>query len=602
MVLVNGFEAWVTTRAGRFALTSQEYVPGVVHPDGKERIVSFEPEPWPRWTYRLEDGTVVEQEIFIPRDAGAVLIAWRLGEPAEGITLAVRPLISGRDYHALHHENASFRFEAATAGERVTWRPYSGMPAIVAKSNGSYAHQPTWYRNFLYGKERERGLDFTEDLAAPGIFTWDLSGGECVLSFSTDEGSAAAADGGEGAARESTLARVHRWRDAERRRRSAVSRLERSASAYIVQRGNGKSIIAGYPWFTDWGRDTFIAMRGLCLATGELGVARDILVQWAGTVSEGMLPNRFPDAGEQPDYNAVDASLWFIVAVHEFLEACSVRARDVARADRSALRTAVDAILDGYLAGTRFRIRCDDDGLLAAGEPGVQLTWMDARVGGRVVTPRVGKAVEVQALWLNALRIASAWSPRCRETCHAGSRAFEERFWNERGGHLNDVVDVDHRTGTVDATFRPNQVLAVGGLPFPLLTGVRARQVVDAVEARLLTPMGLRSLAPDDPAYVPHHTGSASERDAAYHQGTVWPWLIGPFVEAWMRVRGGTSAASEEARTRFLAPLLRHLDVAGIGHISEIADGDAPYAPRGCPFQAWSLGEVLRLERTVLVE
>jgi predicted glycogen debranching enzyme len=596
MVLVNGFEAWVSTAADTVALTSQRYVHDVTHPDGRQRIASFEPDPWPRWTYQLEDGTVVEQEIFVPQAAGAVVITWRLVEPTEGVTLAVRPLISGRAYHALHHENVSCRFEAATVGERVTWRPYSGVPAIVAMSNASYAHQPEWYRSFQYEEERERGLDFIEDLAAPGILTWDLSRGEGVLILSTE---ASAATTGE---RESALACVKRWRGMERRRRRAVSRLERSASEYVVERGEGKTIIAGYPWFTDWGRDTFIAMRGLCLATGRLDVSRDILVQWAGTLSDGMLPNRFPDAGEQPEFNAVDASLWFMIAVHEFLEASRTRGRMVADTDHHVLRAAVDAILDGYLCGTRYRIRCDDDGLLAAGEPGVQVTWMDAKVGDRVVTPRAGKAVEVQALWLNTLRIASAWSPRCLEPYHAGSRAFESRFWNQNGGYLNDVVDVDHHAGAVDATFRPNQILAVGGLPYALLDGDRARQVVDAVEARLLTPMGLRSLAPDDPAYIPRHRGSASERDAAYHQGTVWPWLIGPFVEAWVRVRGGTSAAKREAHTRFLVPLLHHLDEAGIGHISEIADGDPPHTPRGCPFQAWSLGEALRLEQTVLAE
>jgi predicted glycogen debranching enzyme len=227
---------------------------------------------------------------------------------------------------------------------------------------------------------------------------------------------------------------------------------------------------------------------------------------------------------------------------------------------------------------------------------------MDARVGDRAVTPRIGKPVEVQALWLNALRIAGAFSPRHLAVWRDGSRAFEARFWNEAGGHLYDVVDVDRVAGAVDASFRPNQLLAVGGLPFPTLTGARARRMVDAVEARLLTPMGLRTLAPDDPAYVPHHRGGARERDAAYHQGTVWPWLIGPFAEAWVRVRGGTGAAKREARERFLAPLLRHLDEAGLGHISEVADGDPPHTPPGCPFQAWSLGEALRLHLAVLAE
>jgi predicted glycogen debranching enzyme len=232
-----------------------------------------------------------------------------------------------------------------------------------------------------------------------------------------------------------------------------------------------------------------------------------------------MLPNRFPDAGERPEFNAVDASLWFVVAVHDFLEASAARAWPVTSADRDALRTAVDAILDGYMQGTRYGIRCGADGLLAAGEPGVPLTWMDARVGGRAVTPRVGKPVEVQALWLNALRISSAFSPRRLVAYRDGSRAFQARFWYVAGGHLYDVVDVGHRAGAVDASFRPNQILAVGGLPFPLLTGGRARRVIDAVEARLLTSMGLRSLAPDDPAYVPHYRGDVRERDAAYHQG-----------------------------------------------------------------------------------
>jgi predicted glycogen debranching enzyme len=260
----------------------------------------------------------------------------------------------------------------------------------------------------------------------------------------------------------------------------------------------------------------------------------------------------------------------------------------------------VDAILEGYRAGTRHGIRADADGLLAAGEAGVQLTWMDAKVGDWVVTPRIGKPVEVQALWANALAVGAAFDPKWSTLLERARASFAERFWNEDGGFLHDVVDVDHRPGSVDSTFRPNQVFAVGGLPVALLNGSRARAVVDAVEAELSTPLGLRSLDRRSTGYTPRYEGGVRERDGSYHQGTVWPWLAGAFVEAWVRVRGGTPEAKAAARERFLVPLLRHLDEAGVGHVSEIADAEAPHTPRGCPFQAWSVGEVLRLERVVL--
>jgi predicted glycogen debranching enzyme len=314
-----------------------------------------------------------------------------------------------------------------------------------------------------------------------------------------------------------------------------------------------------------------------------------------------MLPNYFPDAGQTPEYNSVDASLWYVIAVHDFLRRAAgwrgLRPRQISR-----MRDAVVAILDRFVSGTRHGIRADDDGLLAAGEPGVQLTWMDAKIGDWVVTPRVGKPVEVQALWLNALRIGAelAGASRWRVLLAAAEHAFGRRFWNADGGYLYDVIDVDHRRGTVDATFRPNQVLAVGGLPHALLSGERARRVVDAVQARLWTPLGLRSLAPGEPGYTSQYGGDMQQRDAAYHQGTVWPWLIGPFVDAWVAVRGGTDDARAEARRRFLDPLIAHLDEAGLGHVSEIADAEPPHGPRGCPFQAWSVGEVLRVSEGIL--
>jgi predicted glycogen debranching enzyme len=598
MVLVNGFDAWVTTPGGTFALSSQNYEPGILHPDGMKRVTSFEPDPWPRWTFELEDGTSIEHETFIPEGSDSVVLSWRLARSVPGATLAVRPLLSGRDYHALHHENSAFRFEAAVSHERVEWRPYGGVPGIVARANARYTHRPEWYRNFQYEEERARGLDFIEDLAAPGIIAWDLSGGEAVCILSAARGDAFAPTEDDAPA----AAVVARWRTEEAMRRRAPSRLARAARAYIVDRGAGRTIVAGYPWFTDWGRDTFIAMRGLCLATGRLDDARAILMGWGAMASDGMVPNRYPDVGESPQYNSVDASLWFIVAVHEFLQAARSRQWRVARADRARLRSAAHAILDAYTRGTRYGVRCGRDGLLAAGEPGLQLTWMDAKVGDSVITPRIGKPVEVQALWLNALRLAGGSSAQHRGMFRRGVEAFHGRFWNEAAGYLHDVVDVDHIAGAVDASFRPNQIFAIGGLPLQLFDGERARQIVHAVEERLLTPLGLRSLAPDDPAYMPRAEGGVRERDSAYHQGTVWPWLIGPFVEAWVRVRGSTAAAKREARERFLAPLFTHLDAAGLGHISEIADGEPPHTPRGCPFQAWSVGEALRLDLSVLAE
>ena len=597
IVLVNGFDAWIETPNGRFALSSQAYGPDVTHPDGARHIEAFDPEPWPRWTFRFEDGTVVEHEVFVRRDSALCAVSWRLRERAENVKLSVRPFLSGRDYHSLHHENPAFQFDAEEHGERVTWHPYPGIPPVLAASNGAYAHQPEWFRNFLYAEERARGLDCAEDLASPGLFHWDLANGEAVWIL--------AAGGHEGGALrqgEAAASCLKRLRAAEKRRRKFPTRLHRAADAYVVRRRRGKTIVAGYPWFTDWGRDTFIALRGLCIAGGRLDDARDILVEWAGAVSEGMLPNLFVDAGDAPEFNSVDASLWYVVAVHDFLRAAEAGKGKLTKRDQQALRGAVEAILAGYADGTRYGIRCDADGLLAAGQPGVQLTWMDAKVGDWVVTPRIGKPVEIQALWLNALRIGSAFSDRWGAAFERGRDSFRQRFWNDGGGCLYDVVDADHEAGKLDASFRPNQIFAVGGLPFAVLDGEQARKVVDAVEARLLTPLGLRSLAPGEPGYTGHYEGGVRERDGAYHQGTVWPWLVGPFVEAWVRVRGSSAAAKREARARFLEPLLAHLDEAGLGHISEIADGDPPHTPRGCPFQAWSVGEALRLDQVVLAK
>jgi predicted glycogen debranching enzyme len=585
-VLVNALEAWLDTPAGSFALSSHAYRPDVIHPDGLRRLVGFRAEPWPSWIFRLPDGSEVVHELFVPHGAPAVVAAWRLVRRGArgGARLHIRPLLSGRDHHALHHENASFRFDPTPSSDELRFEPYPGFVTAM-RANGRYTHEPLWFRGFRYDEERARGFPHVEDLASPGVFTFDLAAGEGV--WVAGAGRVPAAPAAELRAR-------------ERARRAAFpSALERAADAYFVRRGAGHTIVAGYPWFTDWGRDTFVALRGLCLAGGRVDLASEIALAWAGAVSEGMLPNRFVDGGEAPEYNAVDASLWYVVAVCETIARAG---RSLEASERRLLAEAVAAILQGYQKGTRYGIRLDGDGLVAAGEPGVQLTWMDARVGRREVTPRIGKPVEVQALWVNALRLAGERfdRPDWLALAQHAARSFEGRFWNETRGCLYDVVDDGHRPGAVDAALRPNQILAVGGLPHGLLGGARARRVVDLVEAELWTPLGLRSLAPGEAGYAPRYEGGPEQRDGAYHQGTAWAWLLGPFVEAWLRVRGGGAAARAEARARFLAPLLAHLGEAGLGHVSEIADAEPPHAPRGCPFQAWSLGELLRLDREVL--
>ncbi len=598
MVLVNGLDAWIesstpgSARPGQEYLTRQRYRPGVVAPDQGATLESFTHEPWPSWTYRLSDGTRIEHEVFVPARSAFVCLRWRVLSGPESLTLKVRPFLSGRDSHATHHENPVFRFDAEVDGDRVRWRPYESVPDITALGNGRYRTDPQWYRGFLYSEETARGLDAEEDLGAPGVFTWDLSQGDAVLLLGAGD---ALPPDDDPAALFTRLAR----REHSRRARLGTP-LERAGDAYLVRRGDGKTIIAGYPWFTDWGRDTFIALRGLCLATGRLTDAKSILLEWADLVSDGMLPNRFVDQGDTAEYNTIDASLWYVIAVHDYLTAMARRQLKVAAPDLRTLGGAVLAILSGHVRGTRYGIRATDDGLLAGGEPCVQLTWMDAKVGDWVVTPRVVKPVEIQALWLNALRVAEWFTREYRSLHERAAAAFVNRFWNAEAGYLYDVIDADHEAGKVDPSFRPNQIFAVGGLPFPVLEGPRARQVVDAVERVLWTPLGLRTLAPGSPGYQAVYAGDMRARDGAYHQGTVWPWLLGPFVEAWVRVRGDTVEARHEARRRFLEPLLAHLNEAGLGHISEIADAEPPHRPRGCPFQAWSMGEALRLQLEVL--
>lgn len=592
MMLVNGFDAEIEGLDGRYALSTQRYSPGVDYPDGVARLASFDLDLWPQWTYTLYGGAVI-QELFVPHGQSAVVLRWRWEGSGKAPRLRVHPFFSGRDFHSLQHENKAFRFSPEEIAEGQRWHFYDGLPAVLARSNGVYHHEPSWYRNFLYDEEAARGLDSVEDLAVPGNYEFDLAAGQAVLIFSAEgllEEVSAAPPVVELA---SQLAETEK-----KRRESFTSPHLRAADSYLVKRGSGRTIIAGYPWFGDWGRDTFISMRGLCLATRRYKEAAGILTAWAEVVSEGMLPNRFPDHGEEPEYNSVDASLWYVIVVYEFLDA--VKGDPEFEALSAPLLAAVEKIMIGYSTGTRYGIRADSDGLLACGEPGVQLTWMDAKIGNWVVTPRVGKPVEVQALWLTALGLISRHDSVWHDLYEHGCTSFHDRFWNEARGCLYDVIDVDHQHGQVDDRIRPNQIFAVGGLPLALLESEPAMRVVRTVERELWTPMGLRSLAAGERDYAPHYEGGPAQRDAVYHQGTVWPWLAGAFVEAWVRVHGETPEAKAKARELFLSPRLSSLELAGLHHVPEIADASPPHTERGCPFQAWSLGEVLRLELDIL--
>jgi predicted glycogen debranching enzyme len=587
--LVNHTEEWIEVAGRSFPLSTNVYS-GITHPEGYRRCTSFSSNPWPTWTYE-DEGLTIQREILCPRGRDMVIMRWRLLKGAsQSMRLRVRPMLTGRDYHAMHHENGSLLVQALVAGNNVTWQPYADLPAIHAFHTGEYRHAPDWYRCVHYSVERQRGLDDQEDWWSPGELVFSLTLGlpsSLVLTSESDQ----SVDG-------QALAQ-----EEQRRRKRAVSQapredvlgqaLWRATESYLSEREKQQTVIAGYPWFADWGRDTFISLPGLCLVTGRFDVAWQVIETFSAQVSDGMLPNRFPDGGEQPEYNTIDASLWFIHAVDRYL----TYSMDDARVRQSAW-PAIMQILDGYRRGTRYGVRMDQDGLIAGGVAGLQLTWMDAKVGDWVVTPRHGKPVEIQALWIHALSVGedlatrfgdAAYAVRCREDRTHAVASFRARFWYDAGGYLYDVIDGPEGD---DKSLRPNQLYAVA-LVDGLLSKDRAKRVVQAVEEHLVTAVGVRTLAPLDPQYRPRYEGSVVDRDGAYHQGTVWPFLLGVFVTAWIKTHGKTAASKKKGRA-FLAGLQQHVSDACLGQVSEIFDAEPPHIPRGCPAQAWSVAEPLR--------
>lgn len=542
----------------------------------------------PVWAYTCADA-VLEKRIWMQQGENTTYVRYHLQRASQPLRLSTKALVNYRDYHSSTHAGDwRMQIDEVPNGLRVT--PYDGATAFYLLSDRAQA-QPRheWYRNFALRVEAYRGLESREDHLYGGEFTITLQPDEAVtLVFSTK---ATPNLDGAGAYAAQQQYEQQLLAQAKPSGVKAIDQLVLAADQFIVSRPsardpNGHSVIAGYPWFGDWGRDTMIALPGLTLTTGRPAIAASILRTFAGFVDQGMLPNRFPDAGETPEYNTADATLWYFEAI---------RAYHAATGDDALLRDlfpVLQEIIDWHVRGTRYQIHVDpNDGLLYAGEPGVQLTWMDAKVGDWVVTPRLGKAVELNALWYHALCSMADFAKRLCKTTTPYTKLAKQaqagfgRFWDGEKGYCYDVIDTPEGD---DARLRPNQLFAVS-LPYSPLTPAQQKAVVDLCAQRLLTPHGLHSLAPGDPAYVAHYGGNAYQRDSGYHQGTVWSWLIGPFVLAHLRVYQDKALARS-----YLLPLLRHLSDHGLGSISEIFDAEAPFTPRGCFAQAWSVAEVLR--------
>ncbi len=586
MVLLSKFEETLVIDGERFDLSTNRYT-NAIHPEGFRYLTGFRLDPFPVWTFAA-GGVTLERTVFMVHGENTTVCRWSMIDGKGDISLELRPLLAFRDHHHLRHEDGEFDGTFQNGDGCLTFRPYFDIPELKMVHNAGSA-EPTghWYRDFEYAIEQERGFDYHEDLFQPCVLTFDMA--QPAVAIASTE--TVAADDVE------TLRKKEIKRRATLVARSGAKdtvarQLVIAADQFVVRRGEGHTVIAGYHWFSDWGRDTMIALPGLTLATKRPEIAKSILAEFARHVSQGMVPNRFPDAREVPDYNTVDATLWFFEAI---------RAYEAATGDttfvRDVLYERLVEIIDWHVRGTRYGIRIDGDGLLNSGEVGTQLTWMDAKVGDHVITPRAGKPVEIQALWYNALCIIAGMArrfderseDRFAEMADAARASFRDVFWNEAEQCLYDVIDERAK----DASVRPNQIFAVS-LPYTMLDAEHARMIVDKVEAELLTPVGLRSLSPSDPRYVSRYTGSPADRDAAYHQGTVWAWLIGPFVDAYRKTHSADHRA-ERRVAEIIEGLKRHLCEAGIGQVSEVFDGDAPHTPRGCIAQAWSVAELLRI-------
>ena len=582
-------EETVSLAGGQFELASAQY-PGIVQPHGFDFLEDFSINPLPTWRYDIT-GVIVQKTLCLLERRQAVLLCYQASQPC---AVSVRLMLSLRDYHSLAHQNSALSSTARVEDGRCSFSPYAGFPSLTILHSG-HAFNPDerWYLNNEYLRDLERGLDFREDLYSPGSLLFDLQPkrrGWLLASIENDEYDRQLDD----AAVEEILA-------AERERRIFGQPLSRALDQFRIVRDDGKpSLVAGYPWFTDWSRDTLISLPALSRAGFACADTKEILSMLLSQRRQGLLPNRFTDQYGAVEYNTVDATLWFFIAAYDYIQ----HSGDLVFLTEVLYPAAID-IIEWHTRGTAYNIKVDpEDSLLYAGEPGVQLTWMDAKIGDYVVTPRIGKPVEINALWYNALRITAEWAVKIgkpadaltlTDQAKATHSSFSQRFWNEQSGCLYDVL----APASNDASIRPNQLFSVS-LPFPLIHRERAQSMLMVVRDRLLTPVGLRTLAPDDPAYCPRFEGDMRARDCAYHQGTVWPWLVGPFVAAYLYAFG-VNSFSVAYCDEILNSVESQFTACCVGSISEVYDAEPPRNPGGCPAQLWSVAQLI-MARHLLAE
>lgn len=586
MVLLSKLVETVITENAAYELDCNQFY-GDVHPKGFQYLSSYKKGLFNEFTYQTGNVELVKT-IFMPHGENTTIVRYEVKNAEGDITLKLKPFVSYRDYHGIMRANDGINRGFHFDGETLKLHPYNGTPELAISVPGSiFAPQPDWYKGYIYSGERDRGMECEEDLFTHGEFYVRLKKGD-VLSVVASVEPTKTKDPDKLFAAEKK--RREKLISSLKVKDEFASTLALAADQFVVKRGKDqKTIIAGYHWFSDWGRDTMISLPGLCLSTGRFDDAKKILQAFAKYVDQGMIPNRFPDVGEEPEYNTVDATLWYVVAAYLYYKKTDDKAFIV-----KELFPLFEEVIDWHIKGTRYGIKADSDGLLNAGEAGVQLTWMDAKIGDWVVTPREGKAVEINALWYNALMIMQEFAKLAgkeekpyKDKATQVQKSFNKEFLNDISGTLYDVVRGLYK----DSSVRPNQLFAIS-LPFELVNKKISKAILKEVEELLLTPVGLRSLSPKNYHYKPYYAGDGLARDSAYHQGTVWSWLMGPYMSAKIKIDG--EAGKEEVRN-LLKGFEKHLSEAGVGSVSEIFDGTEPYFPKGCIAQAWGVAEVLRV-------